>query len=253
LSESASAEAGPQGTIAFVGDVHLDRDDPDLGAFLSFLDRLGSSSRRIVFMGDLFNIWLGRKELELPHQATVAARLRQLRERGVSVRYVEGNRDYRIDNCYRGDALDEASCDGFSEELGGTRVFAAHGDLANVRDLRYRSWRRFSRSALVWGLFNLLPAATRLRLAESMEHRLRGTNLEYKREFPAEQVREYGARVMTRGYDAVALGHFHVEKELCLEPPHPPGKILVLPEWKESRRHLELREDGGLGFVQSDY
>jgi UDP-2,3-diacylglucosamine hydrolase len=252
LSQSGSAKDGGRGSVAFVGDVHLDRDDSDLAAFIDFLDRLGSSSGRIVFMGDLFNIWLGRRELELPHQAAVVERLKRLREHGVSVRYVEGNRDYRIDRCYRGEAVDEASYEGFAEERGGTRVFAAHGDLANVRDLQYRTWRRFSRSALVWGLFNLLPAATRVRLAERMEHKLRGTNLEYKREFPEQQVREYGAQLLASGFDAVVLGHFHVEKELLSEPPHPPGRILVLPEWKESRRHLELREDGSLSFVQSD-
>jgi UDP-2,3-diacylglucosamine hydrolase len=246
-------EPSGRGSIAFVGDVHLDRDDAELEPFLRFLAGLGGTARRIVFMGDLFNIWLGRRELELPHQTEVLEVLRRLRERGVGIRYVEGNRDYRIGACYAGDAVDGASLDGFSETLGGTRVFAAHGDLANVGDLRYRSWRRFSRSALVWGLFNLLPARRRVNLAESMERRLRGTNLEYKRDFPEAEVRAYGGRYLAAGYDAVVLGHFHLERELVLEAPGPAGRIWVLPEWKGSRRHLELREDGGTGFVDSVY
>jgi UDP-2,3-diacylglucosamine hydrolase len=239
------------GGVAFVGDVHLDRDDHDLEVFLSFLDGLGRDCARIVFMGDLFNIWLGRRELQLPHHDAVLDRLRVLRARGLRVEYVEGNRDYRVGACYAGDVFDSASLEGIEVESGGIRVFAAHGDLANASDLRYRSWRRFSRSAIVWGLFNLLPARRRIGLAEGLERRLRATNLDYKLEFPLAEVREYGAAFLEAGYDALVLGHFHIEKQITLEAPRPGGRIFVLPEWKGSRRHLELRPGGWIGFVDS--
>ena len=246
-----SRPAGAGGNLALVGDVHLDRDDPDLPAFLAFLDRLGETSTRIVFLGDLFNIWLGRRALEMPHQSAVIERLRELRRRGIVVRYVEGNRDYRIGAGYAGSALDDASDAGIVEQWGGSRLFVVHGDLANAGDLQYRAWRRVSRSFPVWGLFNLLPASTRLRLAERMERRMRATNLEYKREFPDAAVRAYAVPYLASGFDVVVLGHFHVEKELRLEPPGPSGRVLVLPEWKGSRRHLQVSPDGDASFVDS--
>ena len=55
---------GSGGDLVFVGDVHLDRDDRQLQPFLAFLERLGRTSRQIVLMGDLFNLWIGRAELE---------------------------------------------------------------------------------------------------------------------------------------------------------------------------------------------
>lgn len=246
-----SRPAGARNNLALVGDVHLDRDDPDLPAFLAFLDRLGETSGRIVFLGDLFNIWLGRRELEMPHQTAVIERLGELRDRGVVVRYVEGNRDYRIGNGYAGSALDDASDAGLVEQWGGRRLFVVHGDLANAGDRQYRAWRRVSRSFAVWGLFNLLPAATRLKLAERVERRMRSSNLEYKREFPDSEVRAYAAPYLASGFDTVVLGHFHVEKDLRLEPPGPTGRVLVLPEWKGSRRHLQVTEEGEISFVDS--
>ena len=240
-----------QGRLAFVGDVHLDRGDAALEPFLSLLDRLGQRARRIVFLGDLFNVWLGRRELEQPHQTAVIEALRGLRERGVAIGYVEGNRDYRIGAGYAGDAVDQATEAGTTEEQGGTRLFASHGDLVNVRDLRYRLWRSFSRSAPVWWAFNRIAASRRLRLAESLERRLRATNVDYKREFPEAQVREFAAGIVARGFDAVVLGHFHLERELRLGPPHPEGRVFVLPEWKGARRHLEVDESGRTGFVDS--
>lgn len=239
--------------LVFIGDVHLDRDDPDLPAFLDFLRDLGETSRRIVFLGDLFNLWLGRRELEQPHQTAVVQVLEELRAKGVAIRYLEGNRDFHLARIYAGRAVDEAGDRGVTEEWGGRRFFVAHGDLANVRDRQYRLWRGISRSRLAWGLFNLLPAGSRLRLADSLERRFRSTNLSYKRRFPEAEVREYASRQLARGHDAVVLGHFHVEREIVLAPPGPEGRILVLPEWKGSRRHLEVDEDGRAVFVDSGY
>ncbi len=238
--------------LVFIGDVHLDRDDESLDDFLGFLDGLRRDCERLVLMGDLFNLWIGDRALEQPHQRAVCERLAGLRGAGVPVRYVEGNRDYRIASGYTGrpdSPLDDASLDGLSETWGGSKLFAIHGDLVNVRDRQYRSWRRLSRSAPVWGLVHLLPRGRRLRFAEGLETKLRRTNLAFKAEFPERQVRDYGARFLRAGHDAVVLGHFHVERELIQESP--PGRILVLPEWKGSRRHLEVRSDGAIAFVDS--
>ena len=232
--------------LAFVGDVHLEQDDPDLESFLDFLRGLGRRSRRIVLMGDLFTIWVGRPELELPHQRAVLELLRELRRRGVVVRYVEGNRDYRIGEAHAGDALDDGSDDGFEERVAGRRLYAVHGHLANPADRQYRRWHRLSRSALFWRAFHALPRQRRLRWVEAMERKMRGTNLKFKGAFPEAVVRTYTRHWFDEGYDAVVLGHFHVEKTLAVDRDR---AIYVLPEWKGTRRHLELNETGRLAFV----
>ncbi len=233
--------------LVFIGDVHLDRDDPALDDFLAFLDRLAGSCARVVLMGDLFNLWIGRRELEQPHQAAVVERLHALRRRGIVVRYVEGNRDYRIADGYAGGPLDDAPVDGLVESWGGLRLFAIHGDLVNVADRQYRSWRRLSRSRFFWALFNAVPRGRRLKLAEDLESRMRSTNLEHKAAFPADAVRAYARPLLDGGHDAVVLGHFHVEKDL----PCGDGRVLVLPEWKGSRRHLRVSAGGEIAFVAS--
>jgi UDP-2,3-diacylglucosamine hydrolase len=242
----------PGGELVFIGDVHIDRDDAALPDFLGFLDRLGDRASRIVFLGDLFNVWIGGDGMEQPHQTAVAERLSQLRERGVIVRYLEGNRDYRIGRYYTGTAIDDASDQSLVERFGEHRFFATHGDLVNVADRQYRLWRRFSRSGPVWALFRLLPERRRMVLVASLESRMRQTNLAYKREFPEDQVRTYAAARFLEGYDIVVLGHFHIEKDLTAEANGRTGRILVLPEWRESRRHVAARNDGTVEFVNSE-
>ena len=231
--------------LVFIGDAHLEEEGPELDAFLAFLERLGSTASRIVLAGDLFNLWLGARDLERPHQTRVIAKLEDLRRRGVVVRYLEGNRDYRVGAAYVGTALDDAPADGLVETFGGRSIFAIHGDLANPADRQYRTWRRFSRSTPVWSAFRALPSASRLRLADRLEAGMRASNPRFKAAFPEGVVRRYAAGFLAGGHDAVVLGHFHTERELD-------GRIYVLPEWKESRRHLRVTPGGAMGFVPSD-
>ena len=82
---------------------------------------------------------------------------------------------------------------------------------------------------------------------------MRGTNLAFRRGFPTEIVQDYAADVFRRGHDVLVLGHFHVEKRISLDRPGSAGTIYVLPEWKGSRRHLAVRPDGSIEFVDSVY
>jgi UDP-2,3-diacylglucosamine hydrolase len=240
-----------EGDLVFIGDVHLDRDDPALEDFLRFLRSLGATTSRVVLLGDLFNVWIGGAAMEQPHQRAVAQALAELRRGGVRVGYLEGNRDYRIGRHYTGTALDEASESHLIERHGGKSVYTTHGDLVNLRDRQYRAWRAFSRSSPVWALFELLPVPRRLALVERLERRMRGTNLAQKRELPEALLREFAAARLREGHDAVVLGHFHVEREIPIAAPGAAGRLFVLPEWRASRRHLVLRESGELAFVDS--
>jgi len=238
------------GDLLFVGDVHLDREDPHLDAFLEFLDHRCAAASRVVLLGDLFNLWIGQGGLEARHHEAVLERFERLRRGGVAVRYIEGNRDYRVGPAYRGTAFDDVTEGGLEESFGGKRIWAVHGDLANANDRQYRAWRRLSRSAPFWGAIRMLPRGRRIRLAESLETRMRRSNLAYKRRFPEEEIRAYAAPMLAE-HDAVVLGHFHVEKRLDARPPSPPGTIFVLPEWRESRRHLRVAPTGEIGFEDS--
>jgi len=233
--------------LVVVGDVHLDRGDPDLAAFVAYLLGLEATAGRILLMGDLFNLWLGDPGLEQDHHREVVKCLHELRAAGVEVHYLEGNRDYRIARTHRGGAFDAVDATGLREDWGGRLIWASHGDLVNRRDVQYRSWRFVSRMAPTWWLLSAIPRARRFAMAEAMERRMRGTNLSMKRAFPEALVRAYAAPFLAAGGDAVVLGHFHAEHELRAGPDER-GRIFVLPEWKGSRRHLRVTASGAMGF-----
>lgn len=231
----------PGSDIVFVGDVHLDRNDPVLDDFVSYLGGLAGRAGRIVLIGDLFNLWIGSPELEQEHHRAVIAALTRIRAGGTEIHYLEGNRDYRIARTHLGGAFDAVSAFGLDESWGGRRIWAAHGDLVNRRDLQYRFWRGVSRSQAAWWLFSAIPRARRFAIAESVERRMRATNTTMKRDFPEASIRDYAARHLGAAGAAVVLGHFHVERDLSAE-------IFVLPEWKGGRRHLRATASGEIRF-----
>jgi UDP-2,3-diacylglucosamine hydrolase len=234
----------PGSDIVFVGDVHLDRNDPVLDDFVAYLGGLAGRAGRIVLMGDLFNLWIGSPELEQEHHRAVIAELTRIRAGGTEIHYLEGNRDYRIARAHLGGAFDAVSPFGLDESWGGRRIWAAHGDLVNRRDLQYRLWRGVSRSQAAWWLFSAIPRARRFAIAESVERRMRATNTTMKRDFPEVAIRDYAARHLGAAGAAVVLGHFHVERDLSAE-------IFVLPEWKGSRRHLRATASGEIRFERA--
>jgi UDP-2,3-diacylglucosamine diphosphatase len=242
---------GASGDLVFVGDVHLDHDDPAVGEFVAFLRAIADATSRLVLAGDLFEWWIGRTEMERPHHKQVIAVLRELRARGVVVRYLEGNRDFNIGAAYAGIALDDASAADVVERFGGWSIAATHGDRVNQSDRLYKLWRAIARSKATWLAFNALPATVRIRIADGLRSGLEGTNRAYKSEFPESWVRRFAAERFRSGHDLVVLGHFHVEKDLRAVPPSPPGRILVLPEWKGSRRHLRVSAYGSVRFETS--
>ena len=133
------------------------------------------------------------------------------------------------------------------EDWGGRSLWASHGDQVNRHDVRYRAWRRLSRSTAAWWLFSAIPRARRFAIAESIERRMRATNRQMKRQFPEALVRDYADRFVQTAGAAVVLGHFHIEKELPAGPDGA-GRVYVVPEWKGSRRHLRVTATGAARF-----
>jgi UDP-2,3-diacylglucosamine hydrolase len=237
----------PGSDLVFVGDVHLDRDDRDLPAFLAYLRGLVPRAGRVVLMGDLFNLWIGAADLEQDHHRAVTACLAEMRSQGTETHYIEGNRDYRIARAHTGGAFDVVSDAVLREDWGGRSLWASHGDQVNRHDVRYRTWRRLSRSPAAWWLFSAIPRPRRFAIAESIERRMRATNRQMKRQFPEALVRDYANRHVRTAGAAVVLGHFHIEKELPAGPDGE-GRVYIVPEWKGSRRHLRVTAAGEARF-----
>jgi UDP-2,3-diacylglucosamine hydrolase len=240
-----------EGAVALLGDAHLFGGDPEVPAFVDFIDTLPSDIDTLVILGDLFSAWIGRRELQRPHHQTVVEALRRLRGRGCRILYIEGNHDIFLQRLFFGDPFERLAERSIDLRLGGRRVHLAHGDLVNRRDRLYLAWRAVSKSRVFYSLFNLLPAVTRHRIVEGLERRMARTNIAFRGGFPYAACEAYAQRQMRMGAEILVFGHFHEELRIDYREGGHRVTVYVLPAWRTGHAYLRLSPGAEPAFVSS--
>jgi UDP-2,3-diacylglucosamine pyrophosphatase LpxH len=182
-----------------------------------------------LFLGDVFDVWVGLPGMETGGQGTFLAWVGERRAAGRWVGLWMGNREYFLDGLSpQFDLLGEGT-GGFLE---GEALAWEHGDLINDADRPYRLWNLVSRSTPLWLVFRLLPAASARQVSAWMERKLRTTNAAYKLAFPREAFR---AAAEAQAGTTFLTGHFHtheVEANGIALPWAHEGRFMV---WREGR------------------
>ena len=247
---------GPQSVpppdILVVADVHLNGDDPvALENFLAFLERESEGCGAIIFLGDLFDLWLGPPLLQEPHHLLLTDALDGFRRRGFLLAYAEGNRDLFVAHHFDRKLFHLATGGAIILTRGGRRFVLVHGDRLNRIDYNYRIWNRLVRSGLVRLLLGALPPRWTMRAAAALERSLRSTNRRFRTYFPHVQCERYARAQFGRGADVVLLGHFH--QRLYFQygaGSGPGGEVYVLPDWQTRRAALRIGSGGEIRFVR---
>lgn len=235
-------------SILFLGDAHLRDDDPELDAFLRFLQDAPSRAAALYLMGDLFDLWIGSPAFLTDCHHRVLEALRRLRAAGMDLIYVEGNRDYRLGRLFENDPFRSVVRERTEIAFGGRRIHLAHGDLVNRSDRQYRFWRRVAKGPVLLGALEALPDGAARRLARRLERDMAKTNRRHRVRFPEEECRRYALEVRRLGADMLVLGHFHEEMRRSYATEAGSIDVFVLPAWREGHRLLRMGEDGAIAF-----
>ena len=196
-------------SVAVIADCHLGGPGGPAEPLLEQLEELpGRGCRRLVLLGDVFHVWVGKPAFETPLIRQVTDALRRLGERGVCLNYIEGNRDFFIAGSRYAGLFASVSAE-LAFEAEGVRYLAVHGDGLNDRDRQYLFWRWLSKSLPVrWAVAGFPPALAQ-RLMYSTEARLAATNFKHKMEIPRPEILRYAERRLAEGHDVLLMGHFH--------------------------------------------
>lgn len=232
--------------MAVFADAHLGQVERDADDFLESLSELsGRGFRTIVLLGDIFHYFIGDRKFETPLVKRVVAAWRDLAESGVSLRYVEGNRDFFLrGSLFAAPFAAYGDTDGL--DVAGRRYAFVHGDRVNTRDLPYRFWRLASKNPVSHVVLKVIPGGLARAIVAKTEARLYRTNFKHKRRLPDDALRAEGRRARAAGYETVLIGHFHVHRLFS----QPDGEAHVLPAWLEERKHAEIAPDGTLSVVE---
>ncbi len=217
--------------IALLADAHIGGPGGGAGPLVKELDGLyDAGCRRLIILGDLFQIWVADPRYETPDVREVLAALGRLRSRGARIDYIEGNRDFFVaDSGYAGVFETVGTELGFSS--GGHGYLVVHGDGLNDRDRQYLFWRWLSKSALSRFLMFHLPRSIAQRLVQGTEQRLAGTNFKHKQRIPEEAIWRFGEGRLRGDLDRLLLGHFHEPRRWPVEG----GEVRLLDAWFRTR------------------
>jgi UDP-2,3-diacylglucosamine hydrolase len=243
--------AGAQGHVYVIADAHLGDARAEPQEFLAMLGRL-PEARMIVFLGDLFKVWLAPPKFWNAPVRGIMAGFARLRATGVPIVFVVGNREFLLPMDQATAARMELPFDWIVHGMcvlhwAGRRYGLTHGDLVNRRDWKYLHWRRWSRGRLVSALFRSMPAPLACALAARLEATLARTNMAIKIHYPANEVRAF-AEALTPGLDGMLIGHFHRDETL----PGVPGRgfLRIVPDWFSRKALLRIDADGTIATLR---
>jgi UDP-2,3-diacylglucosamine pyrophosphatase LpxH len=229
-------------SFIIVADSHVQPDGLIERSFFEMLAMLGNSRYDIVFLGDIFDLWIGLPGYETPAQKDFLAWCRgqkNLRRIGL----IEGNREFFVS---------EMHADHFSWSTSATSWRSAdgcqfvHGDRLNPDDRRYLLFRRLTKNPVTKMLLRGLPGGRSIcrRLSRALRH----TNRRYRQGLPEARIRQYAEGEFGDGLQAIFVGHFHSARKFELNP----SRVLFLvPAWLESGR--VTRVDSGTGPLKVDF
>ncbi len=205
-----------------VSDIHLGAVPEDNEkAFLSFLGEAQRWGEDLLINGDLFDFWFEYRQVIPRGYLRVLARLRNLVDDGMPIRFVGGNHDAWGGSFLREEIGIDVIEGPIAGDVGGRRAYIAHGDGLGGSDWGYRALKWISRSRGGRGLFRLIhpdlgiPLARRASRTER-EH-AKGPGSEGSR---AAELARYAGEVLATHADVqlVVFGHSHKPEVSELTP-----------------------------------
>ena len=228
----------------FIADLHLDDSRPQITTlFENYL--AGDDVRNadaLYILGDLVEAWIGDDDdAELPER--IAAAIRKVRDSGVPVYFMVGNRDFLLGEAFAARAGMTLLEDGVVHDIHGQPTLLMHGDVLCTDDVEYQAVRRQVRNPQWQAQILAMPLQARRALAvqareDSRKHT--GSTMESIMDVNAEAV---GDAMRHAGVTRLIHGHTHRPKIHSFELDGASAQRIVLGDWYKQGSVLRVTAD----------
>lgn len=232
-------------TALFISDLHLDDSRPHITSlFEHYL--AGDEVRQadaLYILGDLVEAWVGDDDdAELPNR--IARATTAVRDAGVPVYFIVGNRDFLLGETYAKRAGMTLIEDGAVHDLYGTPTLLMHGDVLCTDDVAYQQLRRQLRSPEWKAQVLAMPLEARRTLAAKARAESRGhtsgadeTLLDVNADAVAQAMHNAGVTHLIHGHThRPAIHHFQLDGQTA--------ERIVLGDWYEQGSVLRVGPEG---------
>lgn len=211
-------QLGVQRALWVIGDPHGGHDPERDRALVAAIHAATTRRVDLLFMGDLFVVWLGPSRFWTGPQRAILAAVRRHRQAGLRAVFVVGNRDHLVHARSCGALFDPILTGENLLRIRGRWTLVRHGDGLDPHDQAYRLFARLARSAAVESSLQALPGQAGRALARCTERGLRPLNQRFKHlrggdaPWPGrgpDPLHRHSVHAARRGAHEALLGHFH--------------------------------------------
>ena len=228
-------------TTLFISDLHLDEARPRIvDEFGRFLREDARSAQALYILGDLFESWIGDDD-DGELAQSVAASLRDLRESGVPIYFMHGNRDFLLGNDYASRAGLTLLTDPHLIALGGERTLIMHGDTLCTDDAEYQKFRSLVRDPGWQRDFLAKPLAERRAFAARARAESRSHTAMARPEIMDVNDEAVASAMRAHGVHRLIHGHTHRPATHRFDLDGEPAERIVLGDWYEQSSALTWR------------
>jgi UDP-2,3-diacylglucosamine hydrolase len=193
---------GPR-PLVLITDAHISRRRGNTEAFFSMLAAVEKGAGDVVFLGDIFDLWIALPRYENDDHERFLTWCRKEKQRR-RVGFVEGNHEFFVAQTHS-EAFSWCTQHAWWQDAGG-RLFC-HGDRINRADRRYLAFRRVTKNPLSRLIMRGLPTGPQL--AERLKRGLRATNPAFRKQLPMDALRAFAEAQFHEGITRIFVGHFH--------------------------------------------
>tara|TARA_Y100000816_G_C26070394_1_gene562959 strand:- start:273 stop:983 length:711 start_codon:yes stop_codon:yes gene_type:complete len=231
--------------LGFISDLHLEPLDNDrTQAFYNFLEEVSQKYESLYILGDLFEYWIGDDD-----DSSVILQIKQslyrLSQKGVSLFFIHGNRDFLIGDKFASESnikiLDDMNVINFY----GKKIMLSHGDAFCTDDVDYQKFKLETRNSSWINSFLQKPLDERLSIANDMRSRSKSASSNKPENIMDTNSKAILDCIKNNEIDILIHGHTHRPEIKTFED----GSIkVVLGSWEDkgwvfeySPEHFELR------------
>jgi len=229
---TSTQKAQPEMIALFVSDTHLKASmDRTAQAFFEFLSTQVPKAQQLYLLGDLFEYWAGDDDMGTPFHHQVITALRQVKDAGVDLFWMAGNRDFLVSKAFAHATGAQLLADPYVATIAGQKITLTHGDAQCTEDEAYMAFRATVRQEAWQQAFLAMPLEQRKAMIERLRHDSRQAQHTKSDDIMDVNAQAIATLFKTTGTSIMIHGHTH--RPACHQTQDGHGSYLryVLSDW----------------------
>ena len=213
--------------MIIVTDAHISRSAGNDTPFFQMLAVFEKTRHDLIFLGDIFDLWIAIPRYEDNIHARFGAWCRSQKSIR-SIGFLEGNHEFFLAD----ERLETFTwCRKNAWRRDNSGVLFVHGDQINRKDRIYLLFRKLTKNKITKFILRVLPHGPAL--IGSLQLGLNRINNKNRGYVPEDEIKKFAESRFAEGVDTIFVGHYH--REYCYRN-FESKELYVLPDWCSTQK-----------------